>query len=174
MTEVPERSVQRRGGPMMLVGAQWARWRRWNSGSDNRAIFSAAVIIGISIVAVKGVSTVKDLVVASSFGTNDELDAFLVAGILPTFAVSLITGSFGAALVPTYMHVRKERGRDAADVMLSSVTFATIAILAGFTCLLLAVAHWVLPLLSTGFDGDKRELALKLMYLMVPSIIFSG
>ena len=62
-------------------------WNRWTGASVNRSIFGAALTIGALTIAAKLVSVVKELIVAKTFGTSDALDAFLIAFLLPLFAI---------------------------------------------------------------------------------------
>jgi putative peptidoglycan lipid II flippase len=58
-------------------------WQKFTSGSTNRQIFGAAVTVGIGTGFVKVASVGKELVVAWKFGTADDLDAFLIALVVP-------------------------------------------------------------------------------------------
>src|SRR5215211_5193321 len=85
-------------------------WRRLSSGTTNRSIFGAAVIVGGATAFVSLASIVRELLLAASFGTTDALDAFLIAFSLPAFVVSVIGGSFASALIPTFIQVREHEG----------------------------------------------------------------
>ncbi|NJL80751.1 MAG: virulence factor MviN, partial [Richelia sp. SM2_1_7] len=90
-------------------------WKKLTSGSTNRKIFGAAMIVGMGTLFVKVAAMFKELVVAWKFGTGDALDAFLIALLVPSFMINVIAGSLKAALIPTYMQVREKQGRKAAE-----------------------------------------------------------
>src|SRR6266446_431797 len=96
-------------------------WTRWSNVSTNRKIFSATLVIASLTFGAKLVSTAKELVVAASFGTGDAIDAFLVAFIVPSLAITVISGSFNAAFIPTYVQVREQEGKTSAQRLLSNV-----------------------------------------------------
>ena len=74
------------------------------SGSTNKKIFRAAVVVGLlSILAKTGIAA-KELIIARSFGRSDTLDAFLIAFLIPSFVVNLLMSALGAALVPVWHH----------------------------------------------------------------------
>ena len=56
----------------------------WRSASTNRRIFGAAVVVGLMTVAVRGMGMLKELLVAWRFGRSDELEAFLLAFVVPS------------------------------------------------------------------------------------------
>src|SRR5690349_3413343 len=94
-------------------GQRW--WDAWRIRSANTRIFAAMVTVGGLTVLVKIAAAVKELIVAYQFGTSDALDAFLIAFVLPGFAITLVYGSLNAALIPTYIEVREREGRVAAQ-----------------------------------------------------------
>lgn len=53
-------------------------WKKLTSGSINRQIFGAAMIVGLLTALVKVAAVGKELVVAQRFGTGDDIDAFLL------------------------------------------------------------------------------------------------
>jgi putative peptidoglycan lipid II flippase len=149
-------------------------WKKLTSGSTNRKIFGAAMIVGMGTLSVKIVAMFKELVVAWKFGTGDALDAFLIALVVPAFITNVIAGSLKAALIPTYMHLLQEKGKKAAQTLISGVTFASIAILTIAIALTLVFTPLYLPLIAAGFDGNKLDLTYKLTFLISPLILLSG
>jgi putative peptidoglycan lipid II flippase len=150
------------------------RWSRWTGASINRSIFGAALTVGLLSLGVKLVAAVKEVVVAKAFGTSDELDAFLAAFLLPFFAINVVSGSFNAALIPTFVRVRDREGREAAGKLLSSMLTVSLAILAGVALLLACSARAVLPLVASNFSPAKLALTRQLMYLLVPTLLICG
>ena len=102
----------------MSVGGPGAAWAR---GSVNRSILAGALTVGCATALVKLVALVKEGVVASRFGTQAELDAFLIAYLLPAYAVTLVGNSFALALVPVFVRERERAGDDAARSVAASV-----------------------------------------------------
>lgn len=151
-----------------------ARWKRLSSGSLNRRIFSAAVIVGVLTFAGKLVAMLKEMMVASWFGTGDALDAFLIAFVLPSYAINVVAGCLDAALIPTLVAVREKEGPAAAQRLFSGTMVLSIAMLSAATLLLAALAPRLLPVLCSGFDEAKLALTLKLFYWFLPGILLTG
>jgi putative peptidoglycan lipid II flippase len=150
------------------------RWALWLKDSNNGRIFAAIVIVGGFTIVVKLASTVKELVVAHQFGTGDALDAFLVAFVLPSFLMTVVAGSLNVALVPTYIQVWEDEGRDAAQRLFSSAMIWNTALLISISVLLALVMPYVLPVLASGFEPEKLALTLALFYLLLPVLLMSG
>lgn len=151
-----------------------AGWNRWTGASVNRSIFGAALIVAAFTVVARLVSVAKELVVAGSFGTGDALDAYLIAFLLPSFTISVVAGSFNAALIPTFIKVRDQQGHEPAQRLLSTVMFWTLALLGAAVLVLFASARWLLPLIASGFSAEKLALTRALFYLLLPVLVLSG
>ncbi|MEH1829421.1 MAG: murein biosynthesis integral membrane protein MurJ [Nostoc sp.] len=149
-------------------------WKKLTSGSVNRKIFGAAVTVGLLTVFVKVVGMAKELLVAQRFGTGDDIDAFLIALLIPSFIINIIAGSFSAALIPTYIQVREQEGKQAAQRLFSGVTVWGLGLLAITTILMLVVAPLYLPMIAAGFERQKLDLTFHLLYALAPFILLSG
>lgn len=150
------------------------RWASWQAQSINRRILSALMAVGGITMCVKLVAGVKDMVIAMQFGTGDALDAFLIAFVLPAFALYLIGGSLNAALIPTYIQVQAEESAQAAQHLLSSVMVWTIGILVAVSLVLALASPYLFPLMGSGFTAEKLALVQSLYYIMLPTLVLNG
>jgi len=149
-------------------------YRRWVTASVNRRIFGAAATVALMTALVRVMSMGKELLVAWRFGTSDALDAFLVAYLVPSFTVSIVVGSFNAALIPIYIKVKNTDGVLAAEKLLGGVMVWSLGLLAIATAIILVGAPVYLPVLAGGFTAEKLQLARELLYVLSPVIAFSG
>jgi putative peptidoglycan lipid II flippase len=154
------------------VGLNW--WNTWQERSVNRRIFGAMVTVGGLTTLVKLVAAAKEMAIAYQFGTSDELDAFLIAFLLPAFAVKLIAGSLNTAMIPTYIQVREQEGQPAAQRVLSSVMVLSIGFLVVLSVILALTASYTLPLIASGFSAEKMAVTLSLYYGLLSSLVLSG
>ncbi|HEV3137238.1 MAG TPA: hypothetical protein VGZ26_05025, partial [Pirellulales bacterium] len=65
--------------------------------ATNRRVLASAALLGGATVLVKLFALARDWLVARQFGASDEVDAFLVAFLIPSFAVAVLAHSFAAA-----------------------------------------------------------------------------
>ncbi len=151
-----------------------ARWNGWTSGSNNRRIFRAIFIVGVSTVGVKAIALGKELMVASTFGTGDALEAFLIAFMVPIFVINFVVQPMKTALMPTYIKVKKQEGREAAESLISGVLYICLLILIGVTVLLYITAPYLIPVLASGFSPEKIDLTLSLYYALIPIVLING
>ena len=149
-------------------------WKKLTSGSINRQIFGAAFIVALLTAFVKLAAFVKEFVVAWRFGTGDELDAFLIALVVPSLLGNVIAASFKSALIPTYIQVREQQGKAAAGKLFSGVMVCSLVVLGITTILMVATAPIYLPIIASGFDTQKLSLTFRLLCAMAPVILLDG
>ena len=160
------------------VVAQCSRWiSRWKGladGSVNHRIFSAAVIVALGTIAVKLVAMPKEIMVAYRFGAGDVLDAFLVAFLIPSFAINVVADSFNGAFIPVFVRVREQEGAKAANRLLSSVLLVTFVVLVAVAVVLAYVGPPALSLITAEFSPLKKALTLELYNLLLPVTVIHG
>jgi len=137
-------------------------------------MFSALLTVSSLTLVAKVATTGKELVIAERFGTGSDLDAYLIAFLAPTFAMSVITGSFTSSIIPSYVQVREQDGPAAAQRLIGSI-LALAAGLVSATCLLLAaLAPVLLRLLGPGLDEPQQNLGRQLFLLLLPALFANG
>ncbi len=146
----------------------------WQQQSVNRRIFATMITVGGFTFVVNLAATAKELVVANQFGTGDVLDAFLIAFLLPSFAINVVVGSFNAALIPTFIHVRENEGIEKAQQLFSSVTVWNTVVLVIVSVLLAMASSFVLPILGSGFSPGKQALTRSIFFVLLPILAISG
>lgn len=149
-------------------------WQDRSTGSINQKIFSAAIIVAGGTAFVKAIAVVKELMVAAQFGTADELDAFLIALIVPSVLMNVIAGSFNSALIPTYIQVTEKEGKQAAQQLFSGAAVWSVGLLLVTTFLLIAGSPFYLPYITSGFSPQKLDLTYRLLWSISPIVLFAG
>ncbi|WP_257307414.1 murein biosynthesis integral membrane protein MurJ [Geothrix campi] len=158
----------------MVVVALRRVWSRLPLAVANRGVVRAVLTVGFFAVGVKVVSVVKESMVAATFGTSNAFDAFVIATLAPTVVVSLISNSLNAALIPTYIGVRKKEGQDSAGRLYATVLLLNLMLLAVLSLVIaLTTPRW-LPLIASGFSAEKLALAQRLVYWSMPLVVATG
>jgi putative peptidoglycan lipid II flippase len=131
---------------------------------------NAIMVSGLTAL-VKVTGAVKTVAIARFFGASAELDAYLLAFLIPSFIADVFCGAIVPALVPRLielMHQGKETAvRDLySEALWRSVTFV------GCIAVVLAVAAGLLLTAHTG--GRRTTLACSLSLLMIPILPLSA
>lgn len=116
----------------------------------------------------------KESLVARRFGRASAMDAFFIAWMLPTFVISLIGGSFGAAFVPSFIQARDQESDLPAVKLLGSVLLASWIALVALAAAMCLLAPKYLPLLMGSFPPSVASETLHLLYVLTPYLIFGS
>ena len=149
-------------------------WRNSTKGSINRQIFTATIIVGLLTGLGKFASVGKELVVAWKFGTGDELDAFVIAMVIPSFVINVVASPFKLALIPTYIQVREQQSQTAAQQLFAGVMTRALGLLVITAIAMALTAPLYLPLLASGFSTEKLDLTTHLLWWLSPTILLFG
>ena len=99
--------------------------------------------VGSFATLVKLIGAVKVAVTARFFGTSSELDAYLIAFLLPAFFVDVFSGSISSALVPTLLRTEAENGPEAGRTLCQNVFSAASALLCVLAVVLVVLSEAV-------------------------------
>ncbi|MCE5335317.1 MAG: polysaccharide biosynthesis C-terminal domain-containing protein [Desulfobacteraceae bacterium] len=140
----------------------------------NRKILSATTSIAVTTMIVKLASMWKEMVVADKYGRAADLDAFLLAFIIPSFLINILAGSVNAALIPTFIQTRTSMGRQAAQKLLSSALCLVLAVFVLLSLAIILIFPLILPCIVRGFDPERLRIATLCFYQLLPVFVISG
>ena len=150
----------------------------------NGSVISAALILGASSLASALVGLIRQRVFTTVFGAGDTFDAFVAAFRVPDLVFNIVViGALSASFIPLFtdkLVKGKEGKRRAFDFALAVLN--TVLLLVTFAmALFIALADFIVPLITPGFEGEKLELTITLSrvmalqpILLAISFVFSG
>ncbi len=147
------------------------------SREANAGVMSAVGSIGLATLASRVLGYVRDMVVARAFGAGAATDAFFVAFRIPNLLRRLLAeGALSTAIIPVFTEHLVRGGRDAFDRMLRAVLGAGTLTLCLVTALGMALAPWIVAVMTPGWTTDPSllGLAVRLTRLMFPYLILVG
>jgi putative peptidoglycan lipid II flippase len=117
---------------------------------------------------------VRELVIAGWFGRGDDVDAFLIAFVIPWTALNIMGGAFGGSAIPSLIRIREHEGRDAAQRFSAQVVALCAVVLLAATLALAMAGPSLLKLFGSGFGQEKLALTRSLFYLLLPVLFLGG
>lgn len=162
------------GSPGRMARELLRRWHNWSSQTTNRRIFAAASSVSAATLLVSIAHLTRELAVAREFGRTEAVDAFLIAFLLPSFAINVVGGALGGAFIPAYVGLRENQGREAANALLQTLSTMVAGALILVAGLLALCGHRLVPFLGSGFSPETLELTVQLLRLLVPVMVLLG
>lgn len=147
------------------IGEQKTARRRKHEGSTGKFAF----LVGAGILLSRIVGLIRLRVFAYYFGNSAAKDAFDAAFRIPNFLQNVFgEGALSASFIPVYAGLL---ARD-DDKEATHVASAVLTLLALVTSLLVLAGVLLTPYLidaiAPGFDGEKRELTIRLVKILFP------
>jgi putative peptidoglycan lipid II flippase len=113
----------------------------------------------------------REIVLAHYYGTRSEMDAFLVASIIPTVLFGAFNGALIAALVPTFSdYMTQGRGEEVRRLG-STVINGLVVITIGLAALSSLLAPMFVPVIAHGFPPAEQELVVRMVRWLLPGIV---
>ena len=146
--------------------------------STHRVLARSAGIIGGLTSISRILGFVRDLVIASAFGTGVSAEAFVVSFKIPNLLRDLVgEGATNSAFVPVLTECH-EKKREEYWQLVSTLFFIMAAILAILSVLGIVFSAQIVSLIAPGFthsgDHEKFPLAVKLTRVIFPYIFLIG
>ena len=146
--------------------AQW-RWKTTRplgpgSALRTRSFALAALIVAAGFLGSRVLGLLRSVIIAHTYGTQPELDAYFVAFRLPDLVFQLLAGAtLASAFIPTFARTRVDDGEDASWRLASSVLNLLLIATAIFAVVAFLLAPVLVPLLAPGLgEGTGREAEL--------------
>jgi putative peptidoglycan lipid II flippase len=148
--------------------------RAWLARGRASRLVSGFVLVAILTVFGKGISFIKDAVVARWFGTSDAMDAFVLAFGFLGFSASVLGGGLPEAFLPHYAELKHRRGQHRAQRLAVQAVLGQALTLIVFAALLWFGGASVIELTARGFSPEKRVLAADLLRRLLPFLVCYG
>ncbi|MBZ2175013.1 murein biosynthesis integral membrane protein MurJ [Schnuerera sp. xch1] len=139
-----------------------------------RKVAQSAATIAIFTLISKFLGFIREVLIASQYGSGYETDTYFVAMTATTIIMTTIGTSLNTTLIPIFTEIEERKGRKGKLKFLNNifnVVFFTAIILALLGFLLSPV---IIKILAKGFEGEQFDLAVKLNRIGLPIIIFLG
>ncbi len=116
----------------------------------------------------------REVLIASKFGSGTETDTFFIALTATTLLTTLLTTSVNTTMIPVLSEIEKNEGRSGKQIHVSNLLnivllIAVIIIVAGWI-----LSPYIIKVIAYGFVGDQFDLAVLLMRIGLPAVIFAG
>ncbi|MBQ3053502.1 MAG: murein biosynthesis integral membrane protein MurJ [Clostridia bacterium] len=139
---------------------------------------NAAATVGfifITMLLAKLLGQVREIVIASAYGTAWQADAYVAASQIPTNFFDMILGSaVSSAFIPVFNKYLQQEGevraKHFAGVFFNVILLITVIL--SFFGVIFAPA--IISVFTPGLTGETAILAVKLLRIMFPMIIFIG
>lgn len=138
---------------------------------NKKAATNTQIIIVFSIFS-RVLSFINKTLLASKFGSSFKADAYFIAFVGATLLADLIGEGISNSMVPVLLKIEAKEGKDKKADYVNNllhivILFSIVLIILGWI-----LSPFIIRILAKGFEGDRFDLAVKLMKIGLPSILF--
>ncbi|HEU4793374.1 MAG TPA: lipid II flippase MurJ, partial [Nitrolancea sp.] len=136
----------------------------------HRQLLINIAVVAFCSVGVKVAGMLRDVVLASEFGTSDAADAFIAAWAIPQFLALIVGNAFAGVIIPLQAEARSQGGERQSRRFLSEMLLLGLAGLGLVTILLIPFRDQLLPLVTSNFGPAKMAETRELWMIMLPAV----
>jgi putative peptidoglycan lipid II flippase len=140
-------------------------------GRHGRALVVGSALVAAGTIATKVAGMGKEMATALRLGVGPELDAFLLALVVPSTLVALVAGPLSSAFVPAFVAARHHEGDEGGARLLDGALLAGIALASCVTLLVASCATPLLRALGGAADVQRLVVARDLLVLLLPMVV---
>ena len=128
---------------------------------------AAVVAAGILLSRIAGL--VRESIFAHYLGNSAAADAFKAGFRIPNILQNLFgEGVLSASFIPVYSRLLSEGNEEAADLVAWAVGAILAAAIAMLVLLGVVGAPWLISAIAPGFQGDTRQLTIRIVQVLFP------
>lgn len=137
----------------------------------HRLIAGSTIAVMLGTLASMILGFAREVVNAQYFGEHWELDAFLVAAIVPTLVFGVFNGSLVTALVPVFSGYFARNEPEEAWRLSSTVINALVIVLSLCALVGWVAAPLIVRVVAAGFPPNEVDVTAHMTRIMMPTII---
>jgi putative peptidoglycan lipid II flippase len=143
--------------------------------ATNARVARATGVLALGNVISRVLGLAREIVLTNLFGASAAVDAFIAAIVVPRALYDLLIGGHvNGAIVPVLSEIVTKKGRDELWRLVSVLLSMVTAGLAALVLLLEIGAPLVIRVVGGGLDAHTQALAVSLLRLTSPALIFMG
>ena len=131
-----------------------------------QSVSEAAIILVVITFLSKIIGYLRTVLVAYYFGATAQVDAFVVAMLIPSMVLGIIAGGLQTAIIPVYTEKRHEDVHR-AKVFVNQIFAMNLIVLAAISVLMFLFPTTFVKIVAYGFKGQRLTLASYFMRFLI-------
>ncbi len=142
--------------------------------SEKNRVAQSAIMISVFTLISKFLGFIREVMIASKFGSGMETDTYFVAMTATVIIVGTLGSALNTTLIPIFSEVGEKYGHKGKLVYLNNIINLVIIVTIIMMVLGFIGAPLVVKILAKGFEGEQFHLAVKLNRIGLPIVMILG
>ncbi len=117
---------------------------------------------------------IREMLIAAKFGSGMETDTFFIALAATGLFTSLLTQSLSTTMIPVMSEIEKNEGKSGKKRHTSNLLNIVILVSLALVAVGWLLSPLIIKILAHGFKGSQFDLAVTMMRIGLPVMIFAG
>ena len=140
--------------------------------SIGKRVFRGTVIIVLIGILAKLAAFLSEAVLAAYLGTNFRSDAYYMVSSIQQVVYPMLSVGIWKVFLPVYKeNITTGHNEQAYELTNKTISFFTIISIAVVALIMVSTGH-VVSIVAPGFEGETRELCIKLVRISAPMYVF--
>ncbi|MBL4931065.1 murein biosynthesis integral membrane protein MurJ [Clostridium paridis] len=139
--------------------------------NSRKILKSTFIIMAVSILS-RGIGFIRDMLIASSFGTGLYADAYSVAVTIPESLFMIIGLAISTSFLPVLSEQLIKNGKNKMHEFANKVITLLVVISIGVFLISFIFARQIVPFFASGYSGEKLELTIFLTRITMLNLLF--
>ena len=140
--------------------------------SNKSFVLGTSLAVTVVAVVCKILGFIREMSIASVFGTSSHVDAYIVALSIPSLLIATIAGAIGTVVIPQFIRKQVEEGREAALALAGTIWNVLLL----FSIVIIIICELLMPtiihLVAPGFSGAVFNETVYLARILMPTALF--
>ena len=142
--------------------------------TKKQELAKSASMIAIFTLISKGLGFIREVMIASRYGSGMETDTYFVALTATVIIMSTLGSAMNTTLIPIFSEIGETKGKANKLKYLNNILNLVFFITLILATLAFIFSPQIIKILAKGFEGEQFELAVKLNRIGIPIVIFLG
>lgn len=144
------------------------------SDNNEKTVRAATTMMVITLIG-KFLGLLRDTLLAANYGSGMEAIAFQTASRIPrVFFDAIFASAISASFIPIFNESLEKKGKKSAFEFSNKFITIIFLVTAVLTIVGMLFGHQFTDLFAKELDAETKALATKLLYIMFPTVVFTG
>ena len=137
-------------------------------------VAQSALMISFFTLLSKGLGFIREVMIASKYGSGVETDTYFVAMTATVIIMGTLGSALNTTLIPIFSEIRGKAGKIGQRKYLNNILNIVMLITLILAILAFVFSPILIKILAKGFEGEQFDAAVRLNRIGLPIIIFLG
>jgi len=115
---------------------------------------------------------IREAILAQTYGAGSTSDAYFAAVTIPNLVVAIVGGALYVVVVPMFSRLLVKEGKEEAWQFFNQLINLVFLGLIVISALSMGISHWLVRVVTPGFNLETALLTGKIMLILLPTLVF--